>query len=413
LYFQVFSRITPRIEHKRLYVYATYDPPLPLTPGPLPVTFGCLSINDREQLYSAFDESVHWQSIGKGSDGFVSFGPTGPTHVVHLNRRKCDKTTNGFFVASQSYTGFVTLNFLLAPDAVGWNPRHSIRPNESKGLLLQSSAQVAPGTFVCLRHAIQITDGKWTVKGIRRVTLRPGGNIAVFLRNFVNALSPDLSRRRRLLLPMTFPYSLSVAAKFAGLPPPHRIGLIGSSLPIEHNDLKDYASLSLLAFDPAGRFVGVHDRQSPALFSWGQSFSGAVKTERRTQYTVTPSGFGPPEWPYYSDAQAFTVDLDGLIAQGIWSLAIAVIPPRGYKLAKARRKAIRIVDADRKIEIGLSHVAVPWVGTKWGILAGGLVYVDDGWSWLPGGDLVANANIPQYQACWHQRLLKEQLVLPD
>jgi hypothetical protein len=84
-----------------------------------------------------------------------------------------------------------------------------------------------------------------------------------------------------------------------------------------------------------------------------------------------------------------------------------------HRLVQFRRKAIRIVDEESKVEIGLSPVVMPWVAKKWGILTGGLVFVNDVWSWLPAGDLVVAANLPGFQACWHQRLAQGQCLVPQ
>jgi hypothetical protein len=138
------------------------------------VTFSVFHTDDREQRWSVFDEFVHWQSIGKGSEGFVSFGLTGPTHVVHPNRGKCDKLTSGFLVTSQSYTGLLTLNLLLATDAKGFMPDHQLPYNESRGLILQSALPVAPGTFACLPHAIRVTGLDYTIRQIASAALPPG-----------------------------------------------------------------------------------------------------------------------------------------------------------------------------------------------------------------------------------------------
>jgi hypothetical protein len=412
-----FTPISQKWAHKRLYVYATYDPPLPPTPGPLPVTFSVVHVHDMEQRFSVFDEFVHWQSMGKGSHGFVSLGPTGPTHVVHLNRPKCDKTTSGFLVTSQSYTGSVTLNFLLAESAKGFSPGHSLPRNESRGLLLQSSVAVAPGAFACLAHAIRITGHDYTVRQIEPAALPPGGDAAGFVRHVVNTICPDIVVRQRNLLPARFPSSLTAAAGVLGLPAPHRIGIVGSFVPIVVSNGQSsttyYATVSLLAFDAAGRFVGIDQKQSAsfsALFSSAVEFNGAVATVMGAKYQPK---MGVLRSPYYGDNQTFDVNLDALLAQGIWSLAVAMIPHPGWPLARFRRKAIRIVDADTKIEIALAHLSAPWVGKKWGMLAGGLVFANDGWSWLPGGDLVANANVPDFQGCWYQRLLQAQCLIPQ
>jgi hypothetical protein len=174
-----------------------------------------------------------------------------------------------------------------------------------------------------------------------------------------------------------------------------------------------YAWIHLLAFDAAGRFVGVLDKQSTSQLPFGSpatSFNGAVVTVGGGKYAPD---LGFIRSPYYRDHQAFDVNLDALIAQGIRSIAVAMIPHAGYRLARFRRKAVRIVDADSNLELGLSHVAAPWVGLKWSMLAGGIVFVNDGWRWLPAGDLVANRDVPVFGRCWFQRLLQAQCVVAE
>jgi hypothetical protein len=155
-------------------------------------------------------------------------------------------------------------------------------------------------------------------------------------------------------------------------------------------------SVTLLAFDASGQLIGVHDRQS------AQSFAGAITTEPVGKYAV-PSA-APLGMCHYLDCQTFTIDLDGLLAPGIRSVAVAVSPYPGWPLAKFKRKAIKIVDPESKVEIGLSHIAVPWAGKKWGTLAGGLVLENDGFSWMPGGDMAGHGSLAGYVACWLRRL---------
>jgi hypothetical protein len=423
--FTPFSPIKPKSAHKRLYVYATYDPPLPLAAGPPPATFSCVNAHDEEQRFSIFDESVHWQSIGRGSEGLVSFGPSGPTHVATLNRSKCDKSTSAFLVNSQSYTGLVTLNFLLAEappvtlkkvlteSPQSFTQFHQLPRNESRGLFLQSSVQVAPGTFACLPHAIRIQGDKYTVRQIAPAAIGPGGDAAGFARQVAKAICPDIVLRQRNLFHSTLPSSLSAAAASVGCAPPRRIGLVGACRPINHSN-NYYITLALLAFDAAGRFLPAMPTDDTRLTVVdGPAFNGAIVPRERAQYQPDIGTFRET---YYSDARAFDVDLDGLIGQGVASLAVAMFPDRrapADRLAEFRRKAVRIVDPESKVEIGLAHVAAPWVSKKWGILAGGLVFVNDGWSWLPAADLVANESLPEYQARWYERLLQAQCVTPQ
>jgi hypothetical protein len=424
--FTPFTPIKQKSAHKRLYLYATYDPPLPLTAGPLPVTFSCVNAHDEEQRFSVFDDSVHWQSIGKGSEGLVSFGPTGPTAVAHLNRKKCDKTTSGFLVTSHSYTGVFTLNLLLAEAAKGFAPDHSLPRNESRGLLVQSSVRVAPGTFACLPHAVRIQGDKYTVREIAPAALGPGGDAAGFVRQVVKAICPDIVFRQRNLLHTALPSSLAAAAASVSLPPPRRIAIAAACVPNEdsgggsqrHHSEDYYATVGLLAFDAAGRFVPANAKGTmlladPSLVMLpGPAFNGAVTFRERAKYQPDIGTF---RTPYYRDAGTFDLDLDALLGQGIASLAVAMVPDHSYddSLVQFRRKAVRIVDPESKVEIAITSVVAPWVSKKWGMLVGGLVFVNDGWSWVPAGDLIANESVPAYQARWGERLVQAQCVPPQ
>jgi hypothetical protein len=384
------SPIQPKWAHKRLYVYATYDPPIELAPT-LPVTFGCVNSTDIEQRFSVFDEFVHWQSIGKASLGLISFGPTGPTHVVHLNRGKCDKSTSAFLVTSHSYAGTVTLNFLLAEDAAGTSPEHSLPRNESQGFLLQSSVQVTPGTVTCLPHSIRIVGRDYRVGVLASLVLPPGGDYAGFIGQISRLLSPDIVVRRRLLLPFALPFSISDAAALAGLPPPHRITIVSSFMPAAISgaggSMQYYASVNLLAFDAAGQFV--------------EQSGGALVSDDPRKYGTDP---GFLRRPYYWDEQCVAVDLDALLAAGVCSLAVTMVPPHGWRLARFRRKAIRIVETDTKTEIGVHHVVSSWLD-KEGLVVGGIVFANDCWSWVPAGEVVKNQSGSDFRSWWYQTLL--------
>jgi hypothetical protein len=416
LVFRPENPIEVKWAHKRLYVYATYDPPIQLSSGPLPVTFSCVNTRDLEQLFSVFDEFVYWHSIGKGSLGFLSFGPTGPTHVIHLNRGKCDRSTSGFLIRSVAYQGIVTLNFLLAEAAKGFSPSHRLAQSESIGLLLQSSVNVVPGSMYCLSHAVRITGRDYEIKQLPPLMVGPGGDTFGLVGQVVNALSPNIVVRRRNLLPIAFPYSLSDAARFVGLPPPNRIGIVSSFVPIVVNTgnttVTYYATTRLLAFNAAGQFVAQHEKQSWGFAPMTQdsSFNGAMTTESASKYQPNIGTFRSP---YYPDHHTVTVDLNVLLEQGIYSIAIAVYPDAGWTLPQFKRKAIRIIDVNTNTEIGLFDVVAPWRGKKWSMLVGGLVFVNDVWSWLSCENLIVSDDLVSFQTCWYQRLLQSQSLPPQ
>jgi hypothetical protein len=416
-------RIRPILTHNRLYVYATYDPPIPLTSAPLPVTFVCVNTRDSGPRFSVFDEFVHWQSIGKGSHGLLSFGPTGPTHVAYLNRDKCDKSTSAFIVQSHAYQGLVTLNFLLAERARGFLGDRSLPRKEWKGLLLQSSVEVSPGSLVCLRHCIRIVGERYTVRVLGYVPppcalpslphsicsspfLTPGGDCAGFIHRIAQVIAPDaVLRRRRVLLPSALPFSLTAAASLVGLPAPHRVTIMGSHTPLPPARGRSgdhcYADFYLLAFDRAGHFVCQHDMRyrTPACRSLHGAVVGGYAMDHR------PGG-------YYSDNRCALVDLDALLAQGVFSLAVTMLNPKGWALNNYRRKGVRILETRSMIEIGVYHVAAPWVGNGWGMLVGGIVFANDCWSWVPAGEMVKNQDAAGFHACWSQSLLKFQGAPP-
>jgi hypothetical protein len=222
---------------------------------------------------------------------------------------------------------------------------------------------------------------------------------------------------RRVLLPSSVPHSLTAAASLVGLPAPHRVTIMGSYRPVASSSGKSttyyYAGVYLLAFDAAGKFVGQHDKQAwrmsvfdPAASS---SFNGAVFTDDPKKYVVD---VGFLKSAYYWDSQCAVVDLDAPLAQGICSLAVSMLLAVGWRLSRFKRKAVRIVETSSKTEIGVYHVAAPWVGKRWGMLVGGLVFTNDCWSWVPAGDLVKNQNTAGFHACWYERLLQSREVPP-
>jgi hypothetical protein len=212
------------------------------------------------------------------------------------------------------------------------------------------------------------------------------------------------------LLHATLPSSLSEAADALGLAPPHRIGIAGAFTPNDSDEkaFPDATAISLLAFDAAGRPVA--DDVKGQLITAGAAFNGAIQGFYPLKYQPHIGAFRST---YYEDHRSFDVDLDRLFAQGISSIAVAMTPGEWDRLAEFKRKAVRIVDPESKTEIALSHVVAPWVSTKWGMLVGGLVFVNDGWSWVPAGDFVVKTSAPDYQARWYQRLLQAQCVIPQ
>jgi hypothetical protein len=348
----------------------------------LPVTFSCVNTCDIERRFSVFDESVHWQSIGKGSEGILSIGPTGPTHVVYLNRSKCHKSTSGFFVTSRTYDGIVTLNFVLARAAKGL--RHRLPQREEKGLLLQSSVRVSAGSTVNVGHAIRITGHRYK---IRVLSNSAGASLE-------KVLAPDIAMRRRVLLPTNRPCSLSDFAGFSQ----NQIAIVGAFVPLAAGESEDSSDIlavdfQLLAFNAAGRLL--------ATGSYLPGYRVTKVDDQKYQQHI-----GLFKWTYYHDGYAVVVDLDGLLAQGVVSLAVLAVPPWGWDLTSFRRKAVRLVDVGSGNEIGLCHIAAPRRNSNWSMLVGGLVFKDGELLWIPGGDSVFGLDMGLHGQCWRERLRK-------
>jgi hypothetical protein len=274
-----------------------------------------------------------------------------------------------------------------------------------------------PGAVSCLPHAIWIDGHDYTVRQMPPLTLPPDSDFGNFVGTIVNGLSPNIAMKQRVLLPTRFPYSLFDAARLLGLPFPRQIGVVGSFQPIvvssQDSSTTYYLRVKVLAFNAVGQFVCLHDAQSWEL----QLFSGNKAILNDAIKKVDRSTFKPKlgflQSPYYSDTHAVVVDLDSLCQQGIYSIAIWVETYSSFSVARFRKKAIRIVDLASNIEIGLFHIAFPWVSKKWSLLAGGIAFANDVWSWVPAGDLIANQNMAQCQHCWYQRLLQSQSITPQ
>jgi len=103
--------------NSRLYVFATYDPPIPNCSQELPMPVEICSIfsNPHYKFYTSFSYNTSWELIGHSSLGTVSRGPSGPTQIHRINPKKLSNTFLQFFIQSSNYDGKVTLNFLLAP----------------------------------------------------------------------------------------------------------------------------------------------------------------------------------------------------------------------------------------------------------------------------------------------------------
>jgi hypothetical protein len=195
-------------------------------------------------------------------------------------------------------------------------------------------------------------------------------------------------------------------------------------VPIDHGSKGSsddhYATVGLLAFDAAGRFVPANEKGTMLIANtrWvvltEPALNGAITPKQRAEYQPNIGTF---RTPYYRDSGTFDVDLDALLGQGIRSVAVAMVADHAHafsdRLAKFRRKAVRIVDPESKVEIAATPVVAPWVSIKWGMLVGGIVFVNDAWSWLPAGDLVLRESVPDYQARWYERMVQAQCVAPQ
>jgi hypothetical protein len=283
--------------------------------------------------------------------------------------------------------------------------------------------QVAPGTFACLPHAIRIQGVEYTVQSIPAAAIGTDGDAAGFVRQIVRALCPAIVFHPRNLLSAAQPTSLSAAAESVGLPPPHRIAIAGACIPRRNgssgHSRNYYATVILYAFDAAGRFVPANATRTMLPDDAGvitiyrkPSFNDAIVPVPRDKYQPDIGTF---RWPYYNDSSTIEIDLDALLGQGVSSLAVGMFPERGYgdRLVDFRRKAVRIIEPESRVEIAMTPVLAPFVCQKWSMLAGGLVFVNDGWSWVPADDLVAWENVEDFQARWNERLVQAQCLAPQ
>jgi hypothetical protein len=123
-----FPVVAPRRAQNRIYVYATYFPPLPaLPPGEetLPVSFKCVAVDTVEHRFSILDETLEWATVGKGCGPRVFLGPTGPTRLAMLSRGKLKRASVSFVVCTWGYSGNVTLHFVLAEVKRHHRPYHT------------------------------------------------------------------------------------------------------------------------------------------------------------------------------------------------------------------------------------------------------------------------------------------------
>jgi hypothetical protein len=402
--------------HSRLYVYATYSPPITTFEGPFPVSFKCLNVCDIEQRFSIFDEHTHWQSIGKGSHGFLSLGPTGLTPVVYLNRGKCDKSTSVFLVCTGNYQGIVTLNFVLGESGRTARPYRKLPRRESIGFLFQSSVTVAPQSVTTIPHRLRIEGWKYGVDDFPLQVLTPGGDILAYERTVANSANPAIVFGRRVVLPTTCPFSIHDMCQLTGLGLPNQVAVCGCWRPIvEHHGQTTavyHPKLITMAFDHDGRFVtavGVDWRPFDILFP-ESALDGKMKDVARGKFD---KDIGLLRVPYYQGQRTLEFDLHAL-PMGVCSIAFALLSPSRHRMCMYKRMALRIVNLENGDELGVAHVHAESRSEKWGVLIGGLAYAHDLWQWVPSGAMVRFGGplgvVGMASPIWYQRLVEFGLI---
>jgi hypothetical protein len=214
-----FPVIREKRGHKRLFVYTTYSPPIESPTAPFPVSFKCLAVDDVEGRFSVLDETVDWQLVGKGCLGHLSPGPTGPTYVGMLNRKKLKRVRVTFILCSANYTGNVTLNFVMSE--VEWHSgiyRKLPDPN-TVGILHQICVPVRPCFVGTIPFAVRVKKSHFLFEPIEPVLLEQFETPGAFEAQIALIL---LGKQcvRRLLQPQFESWTIQRMAAVHGIPPP-------------------------------------------------------------------------------------------------------------------------------------------------------------------------------------------------
>jgi hypothetical protein len=191
-----------KFAHKRIFVYTTYSPPIEGASETLPVSFKCVSVDTIELRFSVLDETVPWESIGKGCLGAIFPGPTGDTYVAMLNRKKLARAITTFIICSHNYTGNVSLNFVLAETNYHTEIYRAHPTNEVIRLLSEIVVHVEPQSVTTIPHLFPAKKYDVLFAPLEPIVLTPDLTPSDYETRIANAISPGPPCVRRLMQPL-------------------------------------------------------------------------------------------------------------------------------------------------------------------------------------------------------------------
>jgi hypothetical protein len=383
-----FPNIPPNRRHRRLCLYLTYSPAI--AEG-RPVSFKCVAVDAIERRFVVLDDASNWMQIGK-SGKYEFIGPTGRTQIALLDRHKLERSVCNLLICSGDYEGSVTLHFLL--NEVDTFPDAHVRKlpkGESLGILHEISVAVGRDSIVSLPERLRVEGDNYVFE--------PIDPIEQSSENFETAIAYGIASGplvRRVLANGN--YSLPDMAAAFGVGPPTSVHVIFGWLPTGSKASDPALELSLLFFDPGGKYVGSYKR---GILMWEESaLDGRVKIEDGDAFKKR-FGFSLKE-EFFTDYLNFAVALDQL-AGDIGSVAfVGWTTDRVVTFDRFRRKFLRFVDPATKIELALFPYQVPLVAPEEAVVIGGIVQTDGAWGFRPALKVVARGDDSKAISKWQE-----------
>jgi hypothetical protein len=374
-----FPLISPKRSHKRIYVYTTCLPTISETHGTVPIGLKCITVDTVERRFSVLDETVDWETIGKGRSHEYFIGPSGPTQVVMLNRSKLKRAMTTFLICSGKYEGNVTLHFLLSE--VGWHSGIYRKPPSrgSLGLLHEICVPVTPNSVCTIPYKLLIKKREIVFEPMMPIVFDPSISPPVFESDVARRMS-NLACQRRLLQPRLFDRPIADMCDVHGIEIASSINVVFGWRPIQREKYQHNLSIAIEMYDANG---GLVDTIAKSLFEliWKKdACGGSVVVEKTKAFAMDLPLF---DSEFFEDHFNVKISLSELPSQ-VQSISFVAYDRISAELVHTyKRKFVRLIDSVSNTELELFHYRLDNSASKEACLIGGLYIGSRGWTFAP------------------------------
>jgi hypothetical protein len=370
-----------KFAHKRIFVYTTYSPPIEGASETLPVSFKCVSVDKVERRFSVFDETVSWESIGKGCLGAIFPGPTGDTYVAMLNRKKLKRAITTFIICSHNYTGNVSLNFVLAETAFHSGIYRKHPTNEVVRLLNEIVVPVEPHRVTTIPYLFPAKKSDFLFNPREPIVLTPDLTPSVYETVIANAISPGRPCVRRLMQPLHTDGNLLEMADLCGVPNPSAVNLVFGAETIKHDKYSSELWVAIQLYNGYGQMVGSIETCQMSMFKKRQAAGGRVRVEDERAFAM--SGLALLDREFFRDSSNVRVEI-GRLPPDVCSISFVMFDRWKHdRPHEFKRPFVRVIDSQSQKELTLFSFRLEESERDDAILVGGLYFANDLWMFAP------------------------------